>query len=54
MTKNQLGFLYFFLSCVAFSIMDALVKWLSAIPLGEVMMARGAGGLLVTFFLLLP
>ena len=52
MTKNQLGFLYFFLSCVAFSIMDALVKWLSAIPLGEVMMARGAGGLLVTFFLI--
>ncbi len=52
MTKNQLGFLYFFLSCVAFSIMDALVKWLSLMPLGEVMFARGLGGIIPILFLI--
>ena len=52
MAKNQLGFLYFFLSCVAFSIMDALVKWLSLMPLGEVMLARGLGGILPVLFLI--
>ena len=51
MTKNQLGFLYFFLSCCAFSIMDVGVKWLSHIPLGEVMFARGVGGIIPLLFL---
>ena len=52
MNKNQLGFLYFFLSCLAFAIMDVLVKWLAAIPLGEVLIFRGVGGLIPVLFLI--
>lgn len=52
MTKNQLGFLYFFMSCVFFAIMDVLIKWLSSIPLSEVMFARGIGGLIPLIFLI--
>lgn len=36
LSKNQLGFLYMFLSVCAFSIMDLIVKWSDTYPLGEV------------------
>ena len=52
MSKNQLGFLYFFLSCVAFSILDIGVKYFKAIPLGEVLMFRSLGGLVPVLFLI--
>ena len=34
LTKNQLGFLYMFMSVCAFSIMDLIVKWSEHYPLG--------------------
>ena len=52
LTKNQLGFLYMFLSVCTFSIMDLLVKWSSDYPAGEVLFFRGFFGLLPTYFLI--
>ena len=52
LTKNQLGFLYMFLSICTFSIMDLLVKWSSDYPTGEVLFFRGFFGLLPTYFLI--
>ena len=52
LTKNQLGFLYMFLSVCTFSVMDLLVKWSSDYPTGEVLFFRGFFGLLPTFFLI--
>jgi len=52
LTKNQLGFLYMFLSVCTFSVMDLLVKWLSDYPAGEVLFFRGFFGLLPTYFLI--
>ena len=52
LTKNQLGFLYMFLSVCTFSIMDLLVKWSSEYPTGEVLFFRGFFGLLPTYFLI--
>ena len=52
LTKNQLGFLYMFLSVCTFSIMDLLVKWSSDYPTGEVLFFRGFFGLLPTYFLI--
>jgi len=52
LTKNQLGFLYMFLSVCTFSVMDLLVKWLSDYPTGEVLFFRGFFGLLPTYFLI--
>ena len=51
-TKNQLGFLYMFLSVCTFSVMDLLVKWSSDYPTGEVLFFRGFFGLLPTYFLI--
>ena len=41
LSKNQLGFLYMFLSVCAFSVMDLIVKWSENYPLGEVLFFRG-------------
>ena len=53
LSKNQLGFLYMFLSVCTFSVMDLLVKWSSDYPTGEVLFFRGFFGLLPTYFLIL-
>tara|TARA_B110001452_G_scaffold165254_1_gene137940 strand:+ start:483 stop:1367 length:885 start_codon:yes stop_codon:yes gene_type:complete len=52
LTKNQLGFLYMFLSVCTFSVMDLLVKWSDEYPTGEVLFFRGFFGLLPTYFLI--
>ena len=52
LTKNQLGFLYMFLSVCAFSIMDIIVKWSEDYPLGEVLFFRGFFGILFYFFII--
>ncbi len=53
LSKNQLGFLYMFLSVCAFSIMDLIVKWSESYPLGQVIFFRGFFGLLF-YFLIIP
>ena len=52
LSKNQLGFLYMFLSVCAFSIMDLIVKWSDTYPLGEVLFFRGFFGVLFYFFII--
>ena len=52
LSKNQLGFLYMFLSVCAFSIMDLIVKWSDTYPLGEVLFFRGFFGILFYFFII--
>jgi len=52
LSKNQLGFLYMFLSVCAFSIMDLIVKWSEHYPLGEVLFFRGFFGVLFYFFII--
>ena len=52
LSKNQLGFLYMFLSVCAFSIMDLIVKWSGDYPTGQVMFFRGFFGIIPTFFLI--
>ena len=52
LTKNQLGFLYMFLSVCTFSVMDLLVKWSGDYPTGQVMFFRGLFGILPTYFLI--
>tara|TARA_Y100000590_G_scaffold22298_1_gene25803 strand:+ start:10081 stop:10965 length:885 start_codon:yes stop_codon:yes gene_type:complete len=52
-SKNQLGFLYMFMSVCAFSIMDLIVKWSEYYPLGQVLFFRGFFGLLL-YFLIMP
>ena len=52
LSKNQLGFLYMFLSVCAFSIMDLIVKWSDIYPLGEVLFFRGFFGVLFYFFII--
>ena len=51
-SKNQLGFLYMFMSICAFSIMDLIVKWSEYYPLGQVLFFRGFFGLLFYFFII--
>tara|TARA_Y100000590_G_scaffold395382_1_gene475307 strand:- start:827 stop:1708 length:882 start_codon:yes stop_codon:yes gene_type:complete len=46
LSKNQLGFLYMFMSVCAFSVMDAIVKWSDAYPVGQVLFFRGLCGLI--------
>ena len=53
LSKNQLGFLYMFMSVCAFSIMDLLVKWSETYPLGQVIFFRGFFGVLL-YFLIMP
>ena len=52
LSKNQLGFLYMFLSVCAFSIMDLLVKWSDEYPLGQVLFFRGFFGIVIYFFIM--
>ena len=52
LSKNQLGFLYMFLSICAFSIMDLIVKWSEHYPLGQVLFFRGFFGLVFYFFII--
>ena len=52
LSKNQLGFLYMFLSVCTFSIMDLIVKWSGDYPTGQVMLFRGFFGIIPTFFLI--
>ena len=53
LSKNQLGFLYMFMSVCAFSIMDLVVKWSDTYPLGQVIFFRGFFGVLL-YFLIMP
>jgi drug/metabolite transporter (DMT)-like permease len=53
LSKNQLGFLYMFVSVCAFSIMDLIVKWSDSYPLGQVIFFRGFFGVLL-YFLIMP
>ena len=53
LSKNQLGFLYMFLSVCAFSLMDLVVKWSNSYPLGQVLFFRGCVGALI-YFLIIP
>ena len=52
LSKNQLGFLYMFLSVCAFSLMDLIVKWSYDFPLGQVLFFRGFFGILFYFFII--
>jgi len=51
-SKNQLGFLYMFISVCAFSVMDLIVKWSENYPVGEVLFFRGSCGLIPLLFLI--
>ena len=52
LSKNQLGFLYMFLSICAFSVMDLIVKWSHNYPVGEVLFFRGFCGMITIFFII--
>ena len=52
LSKNQLGFLYMFLSICAFSLMDLIVKWSIQYPLGQVLFFRGFFGIVFYFFII--
>ena len=52
LSKNQLGFLYMFLSICAFSVMDIIVKWSHNYPVGEVLFFRGFFGMITIFFII--
>ncbi len=52
LSKNQLGFLYMFLSICAFSLMDVIVKWSVDYPIGQVLFFRGFFGILFYFFVI--
>ena len=52
LSKNQLGFLYMFLSICAFSLMDLIVKWSVDYPIGQVLFFRGFFGIIFYFFII--
>ncbi|MDC1159802.1 DMT family transporter [Candidatus Pelagibacter sp.] len=52
LTKNQLGFLYMFMSICAFSLMDLIVKWSEHYPLGQILFFRGFFGVVLYFFII--
>ena len=52
LSKNQLGFLYMFLSICAFSLMDLVVKWSVDYPIGQVLFFRGFFGIVFYFFII--
>ena len=51
-SKNQLGFFYMFISVCAFSLMDVIVKWSDAYPVGQVLFFRGFCGIIPILFLI--
>ena len=54
LSKNQLGFLYMFMSICAFSLMDVIVKWSVNFPIGQVLFFRGFFGIVFYFFVIPP
>ena len=52
LSKNQLGFLYMFLSICAFSLMDIIVKWSVDYPIGQVLFFRGFFGIIFYLFVI--
>ena len=52
LSKNQLGFLYMFISICAFSLMDVIVKWSVDYPIGQVLFFRGFFGIIFYFFVI--
>jgi len=52
LSKNQLGFLYMFMSICAFSVMDVIVKWSVEFPIGQVLFFRGFFGIVFYFFVI--
>ena len=52
LSKNQLGFLYMFISICAFSLMDIIVKWSVNYPIGQVLFFRGFFGIIFYFFVI--
>jgi drug/metabolite transporter (DMT)-like permease len=52
LSKNQLGFLYMFMSICAFSLMDVVVKWSVDYPIGQVLFFRGFFGIIFYFFVI--
>jgi len=52
LSKNQLGFLYMFLSIIGFSLMDVIVKWSVDYPVGQVLFFRGFFGIIFYFFII--
>ncbi len=52
LSKNQLGFLYMFMSICAFSLMDVIVKWSIDYPIGQVLFFRGFFGIIFYFFVI--
>ena len=52
LSKNQLGFLYMFLSVCAFSLMDLIVKWSVDYPIGQVLFFRGFFGIIFYLFII--
>ena len=52
LSKNQLGFLFMFMSVCAFSIMDIIVKWSVDYPIGQVLFFRGCFGIIFYFFVI--
>ena len=52
LSKNQLGFLYMFLSICAFSLMDVIVKWSVDYPIGQVLFFRGFFGIIFYLFII--
>jgi drug/metabolite transporter (DMT)-like permease len=52
LSKNQLGFLYMFMSICAFSLMDIIVKWSVDYPIGQVLFFRGFFGIVFYFFVI--
>ncbi len=52
LSKNQLGFLYMFLSICGFSLMDVIVKWSVDYPVGQVLFFRGFFGIIFYFFII--
>ena len=53
LSKNQLGFLYMFLSIIGFSLMDVIVKWSVDYPIGQILFFRGFFGI-IFYFLIIP
>ena len=52
LSKNQLGFLYMFMSICAFSLMDVIVKWSVDYPIGQVLFFRGFFGIVFYYFII--
>ena len=52
LSKNQLGFLYMFLSICGFSLMDVIVKWSVDYPIGQILFFRGFFGIVFYFFII--